>query len=81
MQVDFGKTRDGKYQQTHWPQLMHRKITPAMLDSLEDTYPQYHFEIMTVFEKPGGRHEVVDPSRVRILTDTEGVVVRIPTNG
>jgi len=81
MQVDFGKTADGKYQQRHWPQLMHRKITAGLLDDLQDTYPLFHFEIMTIFEKPSCSYEQVDPSRVRIYTDTDGVVIRIPTNG
>ena len=82
MEVDFGKTPDGKYQQRHWPQLMHRKITLELLDNLQETYPQFHFQIMTIFEKPS--HDStnrVDPSRVRIFTDTDGVVIRIPTNG
>lgn len=84
MEVDFGKTPDGKYQQRHWPQLMHRKITADLLDELQDTYPQFHFEIMTIFEKSshaGGDHSRVDPSRVRIFTDTDGVVIKIPVNG
>jgi len=80
MRVSFGKTSDGKYQLYHWPQLMHRKITANMLDDLEDYYPQFHFEIMTIFERPP-HDDTVDPSRVRIFTDTDGVVARIPTNG
>jgi hypothetical protein len=80
MQVDFGRTADGKYQLTQWPQLMHRKITHELMDNLEEIYPQYHFEIMTIYEKKSC-HDRVDPSRVRIYTDTDGIIIKIPTNG
>ena len=81
MDVDFGKTRDGKYQQRHWPQLLHRKITPRLIDDLEATYPDFDFEICTLMERRSQCDNDVDPYHVYIITDTEGIVIRIPTNG
>jgi len=80
MQVDFSKTRDGKYPKAHWPQLMHRKITPRLLDDLEEDYPRFHFQIMTIFDRVP-ECDQVDPYRVRIYTDSDGVVIKIPENG
>jgi len=62
-----------------WPHLMHRKITPKLISELKTGYPEYKFQITTVFESKKDKEYVED--RVRILTDTEGYIVRIPSNG
>uniref|UniRef100_A0A6C0BMJ6 Uncharacterized protein n=1 Tax=viral metagenome TaxID=1070528 RepID=A0A6C0BMJ6_9ZZZZ len=81
MQVDFEKTRDGKYPKAQWPQLLHRKITPKFLDTLAVNYPRFEFEILTVFDPRPDPDEEVKPYRVRIFTDSDGVVIKIPVNG
>lgn len=81
MEVDYGKTRDGQFQLTHWPHLLHRKISPALLDQLERNHPQFNFEILTIFENRSTPCGKSDPGRVRILIDPDGVIVRVPVNG
>ena len=56
-----------------------------VLDELQENYPDFSFEVMTVFERRqdngDGRDTKPNPFRVRIYTDNDGVIVRVPKNG
>ena len=71
----------GKATVIQWPQLMHRTVSKRLLKELRDTYSDYHFEILTVFEKSKLKETAVDPARVRVFTDAVGVIVQVPQNG
>ena len=75
------RSRNKRVKQVNFAFLMGRKVNKRFLQELEDNYPDYNFEIMGIHEKPMSHIQNVDPSRVRIYTDPELVVVRIPMNG
>lgn len=62
-----------------WTHLIHRKVTPKLIEDLQEGYPEYNFQIMTLFEHKNDNKYV--ENRVKIFTDAEGYIVRIPSNG
>ena len=74
-------SRNRRVKQVNFAFLMGRKVNKRFLEELERNYPDYNFEIMGIHEKPQSHIRDVDPFRVRIYTDPELVVVRIPMNG
>ena len=57
-----------------------------VLDTLQQNYPDYNFEVMTIFERRQDNRDgrdtgKPDPFRVRIYTDNDGIIVRVPRNG